>query len=152
MTGPNQNTIAPQDALTGEWATLQDNHEQYERNALLIKLVAVVAFTAGIFWPQGITGNLLLCVVQGVLWLQEGILRTSQARLGERLLRIEALARGAADGQPTASPALQLHSEWLATRPGTAGLVGEYLRNALRPTVAFPYALLLAFLLLAALG
>jgi hypothetical protein len=135
-------------ALTQEWVTLQNNHEQHERSALVIKLVALLLFVGSVVWPHPTTllpgvFFALLCFVQGVLWLQEAILRTSQARLAERLLRIEALQR-----TPSSDPAsaLQLHSEWQASRKGTLGLLGEYARHALRPTVAFPHALLIAVL------
>ena len=137
-------------ALTHEWVTLQNNHEQYERSALLVKIVAILVFTAGTLWTHGSSLNgsvyfAILCFVQCVLWAQEAILRTSQARLRERLLRIEACQR---DG---GGLALQLHSEWLASRKGGLGLLGEYARNGLRPTVAFPHALLAALLVLLAL-
>lgn len=124
----------PDQALQQEWHTLQNHHEQHERNALLIKLAAVaLAAASPLALPIWSAASLLL-----VLWLQEGILRTSQSRLGERILRIEQALRAAA---PAA--ACQLHSEWLAGRPGTAGLLAEYVKNALRPTVAFPYVPLL---------
>lgn len=113
-----------------EWVTLQQDHERYEASALLIKLVAVVLAALGIAlaWP-----GLALILPLPILWLQEGILRTSQARLGARLLRIEA---GGSD-------AFRLHSEWQASRPGTSGLLAEYIGHSLRPTVAFPYVVLL---------
>ena len=137
-------------ALTREWVTLQNNHEQYERSALLIKIVAILVFTVGTVWPHGtsLNGDIyfgILCFALCVLWLQEAILRTSQARLGERLLRIETCQR---DGT---GHALQLHSEWLASRKGSLGLLGEYARHALRPTIAFPHALLATLLALLAL-
>jgi hypothetical protein len=126
-----------QPALGHEWATLQDNHEQYERSSLAIKLGAVVVLVAGLaLGLDAAIGTLLMLI----LWLQEAIFRTSQARLGQRILRIEQLlAQSTAD-----APAYQLHSEWLATRPGVVGLLAEYARNMLRPTVAFPYLVLLA--------
>jgi len=40
-----------------------------------------------------------------------------------------------------------LHTDWQARRPGTAGLIKEYLAQSLRPTVAFPYPVLLVILL-----
>ena len=80
-----------------------------------------------------------------VLWLQEAILKTFQARLGARLLRVEALLREA-DARPT--QAMQLHSEWLAARPSGTALMREYAGSALRPTVAFPYPLLVLLTLL----
>ncbi|MDB5799785.1 MAG: hypothetical protein JWL63_724 [Rhodocyclales bacterium] len=138
-------------ALAQEWATLQNNHERYEHSTLIVKLVAIVLFTIGVLWPHG-AGLLphvflgILCFAQCLLWLQEAILRTSQARLGERLLRIEALMRATGDDHLAGSHALQLHGEWLAHRPGTPGLLREYAANALRPTVAVPHAALAAVL------
>lgn len=123
-------------ALSHEWAILQHNHEQHERNSLLIKLAGVALLAASpslaLSMPAGVA--LLL-----VLWLQEAIFRTFQARLGERILRIEQLLR---EGATQSAAPCQLHSEWLASRPGLAALLAEYAKNMLRPTVAFPYAVL----------
>jgi hypothetical protein len=125
----------PLPALQHEWAILQNNVEQYEKSALAIKLVAVAVFVAALVYSlaEGLTAALIV-----VLWVQEAVLRTFQSRLGDRILRVEAcLAAGA-------GAAMQLHSEWRANRPGTAGMLVEYARQALRPTVAFPYFALLA--------
>jgi len=73
-----------------------------------------------------------------VLWLQEGILRTSQARLADRLLRIE---RQVADGGGNAAP--HLYIEWESGRRGVIGLLAEYAAHAARPTVAYPYVVLI---------
>ncbi|MCV2353200.1 hypothetical protein LNV09_03395 [Paucibacter sp. B2R-40] len=118
--------------LQAEWLALQANYEQYERAALGVKLLAVLlcALAFGMPW---------LWVLMLVLWLQEAIFKTFQARLGERLLRVEALLRDAA-AQP--AQAMQLHSEWLGSRPRGKALLGEYARSALRPTVALPYPVL----------
>jgi hypothetical protein len=123
-------------ALTHEWAVLQHNHEQHERNSLLIKLAGVALFAAGPALALSMPASVALLLV---LWLQEAIFRTFQARLGERLLRIERLLR---EGAAQSAAPCQLHSEWLASRSGLAGLVAEYAKNMLRPTVAFPYAVL----------
>lgn len=123
-------------ALQHEWHTLQNNHEQYERSALFIKLTTVVLAAVGIglgFSP------LKVAVVIAILWLQEGILRTSQSRIGARILSIEEQLLHDTGAHPC-----QLHSAWLAGRSGTFGLLKEYLANALRPTVAYPYAVLIA--------
>lgn len=128
--------------LAQEWVTLQNNHERYETGGLFLKLAAVALFGFGAAqgWPAVLNGLLTLA-----LWVQEGIYRTFQARLGARILRVEALMRE----EGPAGTACQLHSEWLAGRPGFAGLLAEYGGSALRPTVAFPYALLLLAGLLA---
>jgi hypothetical protein len=120
--------------LQQEWLALQAQHERYEGLALAVKLAAfavavVVADTA------------LALALLALLWLQEGVLKTFQSRLGDRLLAVEA---GVKAGDGTAP--MQLHSHWLARRPRGAALLGQYLRSALRPTVALPYPLLMALL------
>lgn len=122
--------------LRQEWQTLHQDHERHDRYGLLIKLTAVIVCLLSLAF--GVTLWLALVFVL-MLWLQEGIWRTIQARTSERLLVVEKLLT-----QPDGQPGLQFYSAWQATRPGTAGLVKEYLHNALRPTVAYPYVILLA--------
>ena len=131
-----------QQLLSQEWQTLHQDHERYDRYGLLIKLTAtlVCLLTIGL----GMTLLLALAFVL-VLWLQEGIWRTVQARTSDRLLVIERLLK-----EPTNQVAMQFYSEWEASRPGTVGLVKEYLRNSLRPTIAYPYVILLALQVIAA--
>ena len=127
------------DALAHEWTTLQNQHEAYERSGLLIKLLAVVLVAAGSWGassaPVAEVGMLVL-----VLWAQEAILKTWQARLAERLLVVEAALGG--QGSDETLP-FQLHTQWQKQRAGVASLMLEYAKSALRPTVAFPYAVLL---------
>lgn len=125
-----------------EWAILQDNHEQYEKVSLLIKLVSIALFLACLALSPDLLIALLLMLV---MWMQEAVFRTSQSRLGDRILRIERLL---AQAGPVSAPAYQLHSEWLAARPGFAGLLAEYGSNMLRPTVAFPYIVLMGITVL----
>lgn len=115
-----------------EWLLLQTQHEQYEFAALALKLAAVAGLAFGARW---------LPVLLLVLWLQDAILKTFQARLGARLERVERLLREGAGEEA----AMQLHSEWAASRPRGLGLLREreYLLSACRPTVAFPYLVLL---------
>lgn len=123
--------------LAHEWSTLQNNHEQYEKSGLLIKLGATAVFVSSLALALDVA---IIVAVMLILWVQEGILRTCQARLGDRLLRIEQVLRQAT---PQVAYACQLHSEWQAARPGFGGLLAEYARSMLRPTVAFPYAVLM---------
>ncbi len=122
-------------ALGQEWQALFRAHEGYEFGALALKLCALIL--CGVAW-----GASWLWVLLPLLWLQEGVLKTFQSRLSDRLLRVEALLREPA---PTGT-AFQLHSEWLQQRPGGAALIVEYLKSALRPTVALPYPILLSAL------
>lgn len=118
-------------ALHQEWLALQAQHERYEALALGVKLVA---FAATVLVPD----NTLALALLALLWLQEGVLKTFQGRLGDRLLVVEAGLK-AGEG----AVAMQLHSDWLASRPRGLGLVTQYLKSALRPTVALPYPLLM---------
>ena len=132
-------------ALGREWSTLQDNYEHYEGHSLLIKLAAVAVLLGGSVAGRG---PWLVVAVLLVLWLQEGIFRTFQSRLGARLLQVEALLAETSDRADPAGPAgtfrqgFQLHTVWLAQRRGAAGLLLEYAASAVRPTVAFPYVVL----------
>jgi hypothetical protein len=117
--------------LHHEWLALQGQHERYEALALAVKLAAV----ALCFFVTDTTMDLALLAL---LWLQEAVLKTFQGRLGDRLLVVEA---GLRSGE--GAVAMQLHSDWLATRPRGLGLALQYLKTALRPTVALPYPLLM---------
>lgn len=130
--------LAPESALLGqEWRTLQNNYEHYESNALLIKLSAVALYLVA---QVLLLNSLVTAALMLTLWVQEGIFRTYQARLGQRIVRIEALLKQA---EPAIGAACQLHTQWLAERKGFAGLLAEYAASTVRPTVAFPYAVLL---------
>lgn len=118
-------------ALHHEWLALQAQHERYEALALGVKLAA---FAVVVLVP----GPVLALPLLALLWLQEGVLKTFQGRLGDRLLVVEAAVKS---GEAIA--AMQLHGDWLAHRPRGAGLALQYLKSALRPTVALPYPLLM---------
>lgn len=124
-----------QSAAAQEWSVLQKLYERYEFGALTIKLTAVVLFFAGLVIELHATWLVLLLAV---LWLQEGIFKTYQARLGTRLLALE---QGMAAGETMR--VFALHSDWLVQRKGLIGQVREYLGSTVRPTVAFPYLVLL---------
>jgi hypothetical protein len=104
---------------------------------LATKLIAVMLFAGA--WLAGLD-PLVVCALVLILWFQEAILKTWQKRLAARLIGIEAAFKLGPQG---ADKPFQLHSEWLAQRPGLTGLLIEYGHSAIRPTVAFPYAALL---------
>lgn len=123
--------------LGQEWLVLQAQYEQYEKSSLLIKLLAIVFyFSAHVM----LINSIAMAAIILILWLQEGIFKTYQSRLGERILGIESLIK---QNIQTDAIACQLHSEWLAKRKGVTGLLLEYALSAARPTVAFPYAVIL---------
>lgn len=119
-----------------EWISLQAQYEQYERSSLLIKLTCVVLFALALMFPMNV---LLAAAFVLIFWLQEGIFKTFQARLADRLLQVEGCLRD----PEMIGFAYQLHSEWQKNRPSGIGLIIEYIKNSARPTVAFPYVVLL---------
>ncbi len=145
--------------LGQEWVTLQNNHAHHERAALALKLVTVVLTVAllAVNLPAVVVGVVVL-----LLWLQEGIFRTTQNRLGLRLMQVERLIRQNRNQNQSPLPEsassteqgadvvtrgesaapFQLHSRWQAARPNSLGLLREYTLSACRPTVAFPYAVI----------
>jgi len=130
--------------LAKEWEILHKDHEKYDRYSLLIKLVTVLVCLLSI----GLAAPLWLALIFiMVLWLQEGIWRTVQSRTSERLLSIEAMLK-----EPDNQSAMQFYSNWEANRPGTVGLIKEYLFNAIRPTVAYPYIILVGINLIVAVS
>ena len=122
--------------LQQEWLCLQTQYDSYEKYSLLIKLTNIVLSSMLIVFFQGHVA--LLLSVTTILWLQDSIWKTFQSRIDQRLLQLEAAI---ADSEPCT--AMQFNRNWLATRPGAVGLIVEYLKQACKPTVAFPHAVLL---------
>jgi len=124
-----------QSTLQQEWTTLHNSTEKSENLSLLIKLVSVVICLLGVIVNLS---PVILTLLLLILWLQEAIWKTFQGRAEQRLLTIE---EAYLDKDP--SGAFQFYSECLASRTGIKKLVSEYLCNAIRPTIAFPYLVLL---------
>ena len=123
------------EALQQEWQTLHTSCDRSEALALGIKLLAVMICLATIFVPQS---SLYISVILAVLWLQEAIWKTFQGRTEQRLLAIE---KAWADNDN--SSALCFYSHWTESRSGVMTLLKEYLSNAVRPTIAYPYSVLI---------
>lgn len=125
-------------ALEREWEIIHRDHERYEQFALVIKLITLLVVLA--CWVFAVDAVLTIIFI-AVLWLQEGIWKTYQARLGARLLWIEQSLRAPSskDGAP-----YQLYSTWSAQPKNLLTTLTEYFANAIRPTVAYPYVVLIA--------
>ena len=123
-------------AMSHEWTALQRGFEQYEHSALITKLVAVAVCVVAAF---AAIDPLVVGAVTILLWMQEAISRTSQARIGSRLLKIETIIGANKNG--TFFP-FQLHTEWDNSRGNNMTLIKEYAINGLRPTVAYLYVAL----------
>jgi hypothetical protein len=124
-------------ALSQEWIALQRSFEQYEQSALATKLAAVAISVVAAFTS---IDPMIVGAITILLWMQEAISRTSQARIGLRLLKVETTI--AADKNGVSAP-FQLHVEWDGARGNSVSLIKEYAVNGLRPTVAYIYVALL---------
>ena len=127
------------DYLSLEWQTLQNQFDSYEKYSLLIKLVAI--FTTS--FALGFEFNLLVPVLMvGVFWLQDGIWKTFQGRFETRLLIVEAAL--AANHNETGC---QFNQQYQQIANSGIALIKEYLKQCLRPTVMYPYVVLLGLTL-----
>ncbi|MFK8014732.1 MAG: hypothetical protein AB8G17_04785 [Gammaproteobacteria bacterium] len=134
----------PSTDLANEWSLLQAQCDGYEKYSLLIKLVAAVLLGATLLVPSG--HEVALGAVIGVLWLQDAIWKTFQQRIETRLLQLERYLAAERSGGQSDGVAYQLNTEFQSQRQ-RGGVVKEYLRQAVRPTVAYPYAALLVVLM-----
>ena len=126
----------PTSDLAHEWILLQNQFDSYEKHSLLIKLLCVALYSY--LW---LAGNLfLICLVVVVLWGLDAIWKTYQNRIEIRLLAVEQSLLNDSSA-PTA--AFQFNSNYLRNRPSNIKLIREYLHQAARPTVVFPYLLLI---------
>ncbi|MCJ8320200.1 MAG: hypothetical protein MJK12_11250 [Colwellia sp.] len=122
-----------------EWQVLHNDHENYERFSLIIKLLAITVCCINLIFNLPLTISVLLLLT---LWLQDAIWKTFQARLSVRLLLIEQNL-DISPSENSNNGAFQLYTTWQAQRLKSKDLVLEYIANALRPTIMFPYAILI---------
>jgi len=123
-----------------EWAILHGDIEKYERFSLIIKLFSVLIFALSVAFS---INTLIAVSTMLILWLQDGIWKTFQNRLEARILIIE---KGIENHANENNLAFQLYSEWQQKRSGILNLIKEYLFSSLKPTVAYPYIVLVILL------
>jgi len=111
-----------------------NQYESYEKYSLIIKLVALTLCPTLLFIARAGAWTIIFVAL---LWLQDGIWKTYQHRIGERLLVVE---KAIVEGQ--GHQAMQFNSMWLESRKGSIALLTEYLTQACKPTVAYPHVLL----------
>ncbi|MBL4942689.1 MAG: hypothetical protein JKY81_13640 [Colwellia sp.] len=138
-------TIEQQTDLVKEWQTLHNSHEHYEYFALLIKLVAVTLTVLGITFYQL---NLTFLLVLAVLWLQEGIWKTYQIRVSNRIELLEQALIDLKHSNENTTIPFQFYRQWHENRGDTVTLVKEYINNSLKPTVIYPYVPLMVIVLI----
>lgn len=126
--------------LQQEWLCLQNQYDSYEKHSLIIKLVALMLCPTLLFVAHVGAETIVFIAL---LWMQDGIWKTYQSRIGERLLVVE---KAIVDGQ--GHQAMQFNSIWRESRQGSVALLAEYISQAGKPTVAYPHALLLVLCVL----
>lgn len=130
--------------LQHEWITLQTQFDSYEKCSLGIKLTSVITSVVLVF---GLHASYWSLVVVGILWLQDGIWKTFQNRIGLRLETVEKHIRMTSVEELSieSNLGMQFNLAWADARPGTIGLIMEYLKSAMKPTVAYPHIVLITF-------
>lgn len=136
--------------LIKEWQSLHNSHEQYEHFALIIKLVTVIITVVLLVFTLQST---LILLILAVLWLLEGIWKTYQARTSDRIIILEqAILETRQDNNLSIelqTNTFQFYSQCIDNRAGSVSLVLEYLKNAIKPTVMYPYLPLMLITLIA---
>lgn len=118
-----------------EWTLLQNQYDSYEKHSLYIKLISILVL---VLCEITDTNSILIFGILLVLWLQDSIWKTFQSRIEPRLFQIEKNIRERAEDN-----AFQFNSEYQAIESSGLGKIGEYLKQAMRPTVAFPHVVLI---------
>jgi Na+-transporting NADH:ubiquinone oxidoreductase subunit NqrC len=121
-----------------EWSLLQNQFDSYEKFSLLIKLANTGVLCTAYFVNRMSVFILFLLLI---LWMQDAIWKTFQSRIETRLLQLEGCLFDESDEK-----AFQFNSQYQKNRPESVGLISEYLKQALRPTVAFPHVVLVFML------
>ena len=132
--------------LQSEWSTLQNQFDSYEKCSLAIKLFSVLICCILVFvldtglWPW---------VVVVILWLQDAIWKTFQNRIGQRLEVVEQAIQNNLHHNPdnASQMGMQFNLAWNQSRHDAIGLVSEYNKQSLKPTVAYPHVVLMALVI-----
>ena len=130
-----------------EWQILHNDHEVYERYALMIKLIAINLCAINLIFNLSLVLAIPLLLI---LWLQEGIWKTYQNRTASRLLWLEKHSVNQHQEDFTAK-LFKFYSVWQAQKPNSLTLIKEYLTNTLKPTIMYPYLVLVLLNVVAAL-
>lgn len=124
-----------QELLSKEWTTLQNQFDSYEKFSLLIKLFALTWLIISLTLSQLNLFNACFGIaISGMIWLLDAIWKTFQSRIEIRILKVEA----AITDNDAIAPC-QFNREFIENRAGTISTLVSYLKQALRPTIAYPH-------------
>ena len=132
--------------LQNEWITLQTQFDSYEKCSLVIKLLSIIICCVLVF---SLNAGIWSLLIIAILWLQDGIWKTFQNRIGQHLEVVERAIQATPHHIPdhTSQIGMQFNLAWNQTRPNAIGLVGEYVKQSLKPTVAYPHVVLMALII-----
>ncbi|GAC19043.1 hypothetical protein [Paraglaciecola arctica] len=132
--------------LQTEWVTLQTQYDSYEKCSLGIKLFSILVCCILVFALHAAIWSLLIVAI---LWLQDGIWKTFQNRIGQRLEVVEQAIQNHSDSTQaqTSQLGMQFNLVWNQARPSAISLLCEYIKQSLKPTVAYPYVILIALVI-----
>lgn len=118
------------------WQHLHSDIERYEKWSLIIKLTTI----SSVLIAFGLSINVFVVVIFILIfWLQDAIWKTYQVRLSDHIIYVEK--------QTVDAQVYSLYTNFESNRPGSKSILAEYLKSALRPTVAFPYLILVFFII-----
>lgn len=140
-------TDLPSSTLQNEWITLQTQFDSYEKCSLAIKLFSILLCCMLVF---ALDAGIYSLIVVAILWLQDGIWKTFQSRIGLRLEVVEQdIQDNAVETQDyKAQVGMNFNLAWAQSRPNIVGLVAEYIKQSLKPTVAYPHVVLVALVII----
>jgi hypothetical protein len=132
--------------LKSEWITLQNQFDSYEKFSLFIKLFSILICCILVF---SLNAGLWSLLVVAILWLQDAIWKTFQNRIGQRLEVVEQAIQDNPNHVPEhlLHTGMQFNLAWNQSRPQAIGLISEYIKQSLKPTVAYPHVLLIALVI-----
>ena len=133
--------------LQSEWITLQTQFDSYEKCSLGIKLFSILVCCMLVFALHAGIWSLWFIAI---LWLQDGIWKTFQSRIAQRLEVVEQAIQDVSNKTQNqmSEVGMQFNLAWSQSRLGVIGLVTEYIKQSLKPTVAYPHVALIALVLI----
>lgn len=135
-------------ALAKEWRLQQNQFDSYEKFSLLIKLVSIVIAAMVVLTQQeSASVTILIVMLLAILWLQDAIWKTFQSRIEARLLTLESAILAENSSGKTDVIAYQFNQAFINNRIGGLSTMAEYLKQALRPTIAYPHVVVLTLLI-----
>lgn len=123
------------DLVQHEWLLQQKRRNDMENLSLVVKLLALICF---LWLSRTAPSAYFLAVTTGLFWLLDAIWKAEQARVTVRLLQLEQSIRG-----ESPCMGMQFQSMWAANRGGVGSLIQEYVKAAVKPSVAILYVALL---------